>query len=368
MSTVRRDVGQLFRRDLDQLEAYPAPQPLEDFAADVGVDPADVVKLDQNENPYGCSPLVRERLGSFQWHHVYPDPDHRVLRRRLAHYAGVDESSLVLGNGSDELIELLLRLVVEPGERVVVPAPSFGFYENAARVAGANYITVRRGPAFEVNPAAIAAAVDERTKLVFLASPNNPTGNLTPLGVIRQLLHLDALVVVDEAYFEFSGQTAVSILQEERPDNLIVLRTFSKWAGLAGLRLGYGIMPARVVAGLDRIRPPYSINQAAEVAGLASLDDLDHLRSTIERILLERERLATALAGTGLFRLYPSDANFLLGDVINQSAAEVQRHLAARAILVRRYSSPRLENCLRITVGKPEHTDRLIAALHELLS
>jgi histidinol-phosphate aminotransferase len=366
MSTIRRDVGQLFRRDLDQLEAYPAPQPLDDFAATLGVDPADVVKLDQNENPYGYSPLVRERLAHFEWLHVYPDPEHRVLRRRLAEYAGVDEASLVLGNGSDELIELLLRLVVEPGDRVVVPAPTFGFYETAARVAGAAYVTVRRGPEFEVDPTEVAEAVDERAKLVFLASPNNPTGNATPLEVIHRLLDLDALVVVDEAYFEFSGKSAVSILREERPDNLVVLRTFSKWAGLAGLRLGYGVMPARLVAALDRIKPPYSVNQAAEVAGLASLDDLEYLRSTVNRILLERKRLATALAATGLFRPYPSDANFLLCDVVRRSAADVQRHLAERAILVRRYSSPRLENCLRISVGKPEHTDRLIAAVRDL--
>jgi histidinol-phosphate aminotransferase len=366
MSTTRRDVSHFLRRDLDQLEAYPAPQPLDDFAAELGVVPSHVAKLDQNENPYGCSPKVREQLARFEWFHVYPDPEHRVLRRRLAEYAGVEESSVVLGNGSDELIELLLRLVVEPGDRIIAPSPTFGFYETTTRVAGAVYATVPRGSRFEIDPASIVAALDERTKLVFVASPNNPTGNATPLEVIRRLLDLDVLVVVDEAYYEFAGQSAISIFKEEQPDNLIVLRTFSKWAGLAGLRLGYGIMPRRLVSAFDRIKPPYSISQAAEVAGLASLDDLDYLQSTVERILVDRDRLAEALAATGVFRPYPSDANFLLCDVVGHSAADVQRYLAERAILVRRYRTPRLENCLRISVGLPEHTDRLVAALREL--
>jgi histidinol-phosphate aminotransferase len=365
MSTIRRAVRRLLRRDLEQIEAYPAPQPLEDFAASLGIPPSDVAKLDQNENPYGCSPRVREELSRFDWWHVYPDSEHRVLRRRVAEYAGVDPSAVVLGNGSDELIELLLRLVIEPGEGVIAPSPTFGYYETAALVAGAAYVPVPRGDRFEIDPTAVAAEVDRGAKLILIASPNNPTGNVTPIEIVRELAELDAVVVVDEAYFEFSGQTALPLLVESKLENLVVLRTFSKWAGLAGVRLGYGIFPPALAAAIERIKPPYSISQAAEVAGLASLDDLAYLHSTVRLILEERTRLRSALQETGYLRPYPSDANFFLCDVVGRSAASLQRHLAERAILVRRYNSPRLENCLRISVGLPEHTDRLVAALGE---
>jgi len=366
MSQIQFDVGHLLRRDLSRLEPYPAPQPLEEFARELGVSPTDVAKLDQNENPYGCSPRVIEALGHFSWYHVYPDPEHRVLRERIAEYAGVSTESVVVGNGSDELIELLLRLVIEPGDRVVSAGPTFGYYDTAAQVAGADYVVVARGPDFEIVDGSIASVVNDRTKLILIASPNNPTGNATPLSAIRSLLSLNAIVVVDEAYFEFCGQSAVSLLADGSNDNLVILRTFSKWAGLAGLRLGYGIFPSGLRSALDAMKPPYSVSQAAEVAGLASLDDVGYLRSTVARILVERERLREGLGSTEFIHPYPSDANFLLCDVAGRSAADVQSHLARRAILVRRYASERLAKSLRISVGRPEHTDRVIEALGEL--
>jgi histidinol-phosphate aminotransferase len=366
MSRTRFDVTRFLRRDLGKLEPYPAPQPLEEFARDLGVEPSDIAKLDQNENPYGCSPKVVEALGRFGWYHVYPDPEHRVLREKIATYAGASVESIVVGNGSDELIELMLRLFIEPGDRVVSAAPTFGYYATATQVAGAEYVTVPRGAAFELDVHSIVAAMNHRTKLILVASPNNPTGNATPVETIRQLLELDAVVVVDEAYFEFCGKSAIGLFEDPEVNNLVVLRTFSKWAGLAGLRLGYGIFPRALLSAVGAVKAPYSVNQAAEVAGLASMDDVDYLRSTIARILEERDRLRDGLIATGFLKPYPSDANFLLCDVVDRVAADVQRRLAERAILVRRYSGPRLENSLRISVGRPDHTDRLIAALEEV--
>ena len=368
MSQTRLDVTRLLRRDITSLEPYPAPQPLEDIARDLGVSPTDIAKLDQNENPYGCSPRVVEALANFAWYHVYPDPDHRVLRERLAEYTGSPVESIVVGNGSDELIDLLLRLVIEPGDRVVSASPTFGYYTTAAQVAGAEYVTVPRGPAFEIDVSTIAAAMTERTKLILVASPNNPTGNATPLHEIKKLLDLNAIVVVDEAYFEFCGQTASGLLANSAVENLVVLRTFSKWAGLAGLRLGYGIFPDALLGAVNALKAPYSVNRAAEVAGLASLDDIDYLRSTVALILVERERLRAGLESLGWIEPHPSDANFLLCDVIDHEAADVQNYLAKRGILVRRYSGPRLDNSLRISVGRSDHTDRLIAALREYAS
>ena len=326
MSQTRLNVTRLLRRDIAQLEPYPAPQPLEDFARELGVAPIDIAKLDQNENPYGCSPKVVEALAKFGWYHVYPDPDHRVLRESLAAYTGSPVDSIVVGNGSDELIELLLRLFVEPGDRIISASPTFGYYATASQVAGADYVTVPRGPAHARRVEPIAAAMNERTKLILVASPNNPTGNATPLQVIRDLLKLDAVVVVDEAYFEFCGQSAIGLLNDPSIDNLVVLRTFSKWAGLAGLRLGYGVFPRALLSAVNAIKAPYSVNQAAEVAGLASIDDIDHMRSTIARILVERERMREGLVSIGWLKPYPSDANFLLCDVVDRVAADVQQH------------------------------------------
>ncbi len=365
MAQVHSDVRRLLRRDLDRIEAYPAPPPLEDFARSVGVAPHDVLKLDQNENPYGCSPRVVEALRTYDWYHIYPDPAHRVLRERLANYAGAPVEQILVGNGSDELIELILRMFVEPGDRVLSFAPTFGYYETAALAAGAEYATLDRGLRFEVDPEQASRALTDRTKVVFLASPNNPTGNATPLETVRALLALNVVVVVDEAYFEFHRQTALKLFAEGY-ENLIVLRTFSKWAGLAGLRLGYGIFPPALTPAAWSLKPPYSVSQAALVAGVASLDDLAYLQTTVEKILIERQRLQAGLASLGYLSPYPTDANFILCNVIGRSASELQRALAARAILVRRYSSRRLENSIRFSVGRPEHTDRLLDVLEEL--
>ncbi|MGH2460574.1 MAG: histidinol-phosphate transaminase [Chloroflexota bacterium] len=365
MAQIRSDARHLLRRDADLLEAYPAPEPLDQFAARLGVAPGDVDKLDQNENPYGCSPRVRDALGRYDWLHVYPDPLHRELRARLGDYAGLPSERIIVGNGSDELIELILHLFVEPGDGVLSAAPTFGYYATAAQAVGADYRLVPRGLRFEVDVGSMIAAVNARTKVVFLASPNNPTGNLTPIGTIERLLALDVVVVVDEAYFEFAGQSAVG-LAVAGAENLIVLRTFSKWAGLAGLRLGYGIFPSSLVPAALSLKPPYSVSQAAEIAGIASLVDLAYLRANVERILSERRRLSDGLAATGFLIPHPSDANFVLCDVVGKSAAEIQAALAQRAILVRRYGGPRLENSLRISVGRPEQTDRVLAILREL--
>src|SRR5579884_158585 len=172
MAQIRRGVWHLLRPNVATIEAYPAPEPLAEFARSLGVDPGDVLKLDQNENPYGCSPRVREVLGSFAWYHVYPDPLHRALRDRLGHYVGVDPRQIVVGNGSDELIELILRMFVEPGDRVVSAGPTFGYYATACAAVGAEYQVVPRGERFEVDPDLLTATIDARTKVLFLASPN----------------------------------------------------------------------------------------------------------------------------------------------------------------------------------------------------
>jgi len=225
-------------------------------------------------------------------------------------------------------------------------------------------VSVPRDQSFDVDITAVGEAARAGAKVIFIASPNNPSGNVTAIEDILRILGSKIIVVIDEAYHEFGGQTAVPLV--DRHDNLIVLRTFSKWAGLAGLRVGYGIFPAKIAAYLLRVKPPYNVNAAAQIAALESLNDLDYLRQTIEAILAERQRLAVRLEETGILRPWPSQANFILCSVLKGQAAAIHEQLKQRGILVRFFDTPRLRDCLRISVGRPEHTDALVAALGEI--
>ena len=188
---------------------------------------------------------------------------------------------------------------------------------------------------------------------------------MTSEGDIARLLDLPLIVVLDEAYSEFSRKTLVPLVEQH--DNLIVLRTFSKWAGLAGLRVGYGVFPDRIAALLLRIKPPYNVNAAAQVAALESLNDLEYLQGTVKAIVAERRRLFDALAAFPQLVPWPSEANFILCSVVGRDAEAIQRELRRRGILIRYFNTPLLRNYIRVSVGKPEHTDALVAALNDIL-
>jgi histidinol-phosphate aminotransferase len=211
---------------------------------------------------------------------------------------------------------------------------------------------------------AVKAAISEKTKVIFLANPNNPTGNITPQEDILEIVGTGLPVVVDEAYCEFSGETIVPLVGQY--ENLMVLRSFSKFAGLAGLRIGYGIFPPRIADYLMAIKIPYSVNVAARVALRESLEDIDYVMGRVEAILAERERLFAELEKLKFLKPYPSRANFILCAVTNGKASELCQKLQNKGILVRYFDTPLLRNCIRISVGKPEHTDALIKALKEV--
>ena len=357
-------VNRFLRPDIGRMGAYTPIEPVEVLGQGYGISPENLVKLDGNENPYGCSPRVREALASYPYYHIYPDPEQRDLRRLVSDYAGADWESIVLGAGSDELIDLVLRLMIEPGDKVINCPPTFGMYPFCAQVCGGQVVEIKRDQDFDIQLAKVKAAIDSDTKVIFITSPNNPTANLTPEEVILELVKSDIVVVVDEAYYEFSGVTVAPLVSHY--ENLIVLRSFSKWAGLAGLRVGYGIMSPELVRYIIKIKQPYNINVAAQVAVRQSLIDLDYMRGTIRRIVEERERLLVKLAGLGFLKPYPSQSNFILCSVADGRARELHQGLRRKGIFVRYFDTPLLQNCLRISVGKPEHTDALIRALKEL--
>ncbi|MDH7487697.1 MAG: histidinol-phosphate transaminase [Anaerolineae bacterium] len=324
-----------------------------------------LIRLDANENPFGPSPRVAQALAEFAGYHLYPD--YRPLREAVARYASVSPQQVVLGNGSDELIDLLMRLCLEPDQGVILCPPAFSMYRFFADVGRHPVWEVPRGDDFSLDMPGIEAAVresDGRARLLFLTSPGNPDGQVIPQDTVRRLLRLPLMVAVDEAYIEFGGPGVLPLLAEY--ENLIIIRTFSKWAGLAGLRLGYALLAPELADGLERIRAPYNVNAAALVAALATLEDLETVQANVARLVAERERLQAALAAIPWLEPIPSQANFILCRLRGRSGQEVAEALAGQGILVRSFSEPRLEGYIRISVGRPKQNEALLRVLWEL--
>ncbi|MGH2364155.1 MAG: histidinol-phosphate transaminase [Chloroflexota bacterium] len=346
------------RRDIAELSDYAAVEPPEQLAERLGIGVGDLIKLDANENPYGPAPGVAQAVAQARFD-LYPDPLHLRMRQAIESYAEAPVERIMFGNGSDELLELVIRLFLEPGDEVVSCPPTFGMYSFLPPLFFGKVIAVPRFEDFRVDVPAVLAALTERTKLIVLAAPNNPSGTPLPEADLRRLLESGRVVVLDEAYVEFAGSTAIPLTGEY--GNLIVLRTFSKWAGLAGLRVGWGVFPADIMPHLWKIKQPYNVNVAAQAAVLASLRQRDLLLANVGRIVAERERLRAALSALPGWSVLPSAANFLLCQV--PSAVRTFDHLLRHGIAVRRYSAPRLERSLRISVGQPEESDRLLEVL-----
>lgn len=357
----------LIRPEIAALEPYTPILPLEVVAARLGLPIERLVKLDANENPYGPTPRVRATLAATATYHIYPDPGHTALRAALATYTGQTAEAIICGAGADELIDLILRLVLRPGDAVLDCPPTFGMYSFDTGVCGGRLVTVPRLPDFSLDVAAIeAAAHTSSARVLFLTTPNNPSGNLLPPAQLDRLLQLPLLVVVDEAYVEFAGVGQGFAGWVARYPNLAILRTFSKWAGLAGLRVGYGIMPSWLTEQLWKMKQPYNVSVAAQVAAVASLEDRAQLFANIARIVAERERLFPLLAAIPFLEPQPSAANFMLCRVVGRSARTLKLQLERMGILVRYYNTPLLSDYIRISIGTPAQSAALLAALHKL--
>ncbi len=360
------NIETLIRPDLAALEPYTPIAPFEALSERLGLPMDEIVKLDANENPYGPSPRALEAVARYPYYAIYPDPDQTPLRRAIAAYIGQPTERIICGNGSDEIIDLLMRIFIAPGDAVVESPPTFGMYSFNTGVVGGQIVQVPRDDNFVVNIEAIAAAVEQsRAKLVFLPSPNNPTGTIVSRADVKRLLELPTIVVIDEAYAEFSGESVVDLVGQV--PNLVVLRTFSKWAGLAGLRIGYGVVPEALIEHLWKIKPPYNINMAANAAALASLEDLDERMDKVRLLIAERERVFAELQTISGLSPFPSEANFILMHVRDGRAKELKLALEQQGVLIRYYSKPGLNDCIRISIGTPAQNDRVLAALRELV-
>ncbi len=351
------------RRDIQAMQAYTPTTSLEVFAERLGIPADSLIKLDANENPFGPAPAVIEALAQLPNMHIYPDPESGRLRELLADYTGLPASHILCGAGADELIELIFQLFIEPGDVIINTPPTFAMYSFNAPLYHAKAVDVYRQADFSLDLAGIEeATLRHQAKLIFLCSPNNPSGNLIPPAAIKRLLALPATIVVDEAYIEFAGSPSLASWVLQHP-NLIVLRTLSKWAGLAGLRIGYGIFPAALMPHLWKIKQPYNVNVAADIAAQASLRNVALLLGRVKELLAQRQRMQRAFADLACLAPYPSQANFILSRVIGLPAADFRERLARAGIIVRYYQKPRLHDHIRISAGRPSQIDRLLQVL-----
>jgi histidinol-phosphate aminotransferase len=361
---VAEGIEKYIRPHLTGFSGYTASTSPDTLKGKVEVQISDIIKMNANENPYGCSPRVLKAFAKCKRFNIYPDDGQQELRRLLSGYTGVPEERIVAGHGSNTIIDSIVRLFVGPGDEVINSVPTFDIYRFSTQICGGILININRDENFAIDVAKIKKAINNKTRLIFLASPNNPTGNVTPPADILELIKTGLPFVVDEAYYEFSGVTVMPLT--EKYPNLIVLRSFSKWAGLAGLRVGYGVFSPNIASYMMAIKIPHNVSVAAEIAVRESLADINYLQGRVQTLIKERARLFDALQQVSWLKPYPSQANFIFCAVLKGSASELHQTLQKKGILVRYFSNPLLKNAIRISVGKPEHTDALIQALQKI--
>ncbi|HMB46411.1 MAG TPA: histidinol-phosphate transaminase [Candidatus Methanoperedens sp.] len=359
---------ELVRPSVKDIKEYVPGKSIEEIAGKYGLDPDSIIKLGSNENPLGPSPravaAIKEKAGRV---HLYPQADALVLRKAIGEYTGYPSSNIVVsGNGMDGIIDTIMKLFMSQGTESIIPIPTFSYYEIATLANGGKPVFVERDSDYYIAPENILDKANVNTRMIFLCSPNNPTGNSISEKDARKILEsTDAIVFIDEAYVEFANSSITGLVREY--ENLIVGRTFSKAFGLAGMRMGYAIAPEWIVREYMKVMTPFSMDILSTAAGLAALGDKKHLNKSVEAVKKGRMQLSKGV-GT-LCKVYSSDANFILVDVSPNSSKEVSELLLKKGIIVRDCTSFRGagKSLIRISVGMQEQNEKVIEAFREIL-
>lgn len=351
------------------IKPYPPGKPLEELEREYGV--KDSIKLASNENPLGSSPLALEAIArEMGTLNRYPDGSGYHLVRRLSQKLGIAPDKIVLGNGSDEIIGMLTRALMQPGDEAIMPDPSFLMYDIMVRSVGAVSVRVPL-KSMDIDLEAMQERITPQTRMIFLTNPNNPTGRILTRKAFEHFLQAvprEIPVVLDEAYIEFvtAPECVNSLEYVDSGHPVVVLRTFSKVYGLAGLRIGYGVMPVDIASLLHRIRPPFNASSLAQAGAIGALDDEEFLKSTVNLVHEELNYLYAELDRMGL-NYFDTQANFFLIDV-GKSADEIFEDMLRQGVIVRSMSSYGYPRYIRINVGLHEENRRFIKALTVVLS
>ena len=353
------------RKALRDFEAYGWETPTYQIAEETGLPENKIARLDTNTSPYkpdSALSLVAKKLQKMEVNQ-YPDTTYHDFRVALEKYTGKGIDRFVVTNGADEGLDIITKILIDPGDEVIAPTPTYPMYRIVSQIMGAKVTGVSRKPNFELDVRAMLAAVSRRTKLIFLCNPNNPTGNFSPVAEVEELARKSgAAVAVDEAYFEFCGESVVDLT--DKLDNVIVCRTLSKAFSLAGARLGYLVASKNTVDELNLVRPPNSLSVVSLLLGQTALENASEMRKHVDSILSERKRLIKKLQGIDGVEPFPSVANFILFRLHRGDPDKVHAKLMSKGLVVRNLSRVRgVEGCLRTTVASPEINDRLLTEL-----
>jgi histidinol-phosphate aminotransferase len=349
--------------------ARPHIKPMASYVPGVSpVDDPSAVRLDWNESPYGLSPKAQAVYDEYRNGNRYPTFAQDALIAALAKYAGAPAERIIAGAGLDDVFATLAITIIEPGDEVIISDPTFGVYRSLFEVHGAHVIDVPLGPApdFALDTEGIITAANSRTKLIIVCNPNNPTGTLYSANDISRIVEsVDAVVAIDEAYAEFSGVNHLGIANLF--PNVVLLRTLSKFAGLAGYRVGYGIFPESLMPWIRRAAPAfYNVSAISAAIAVASLDDLDHLEGNVAALVSERSRLIQTLNDMPGVEAFDSAANFVLLSLPVRDSAVITSRLETDNVFVRSYSGS-LAHCIRVSVGTPEDNTAFLVSLRRAL-
>jgi len=348
-------------------------QPVSSYSRGVSPEPSSAaIRLDWNESPFELSPKAQAVYDRFRAGNRYPDFDQQRLIEALASYIGTSPDRVIAGAGLDDVFTTTALTIIDAGDDVIISDPTFGIYRSLFALHGARIVNVPLGPApdFTLPVDGIVGAITERTKLIMICNPNNPTGTLYDKAEIESIIQqASCLVAIDEAYAEFSGVAHLDLAN--RYPNVILYRTMSKFAGLAGYRVGYGIFPHSIMPWAKRATPAFcNLSAISAAVAVASLQDLDHLMTNVRALVEERERLVHELRCIDGVEIYPSSANFVLIALPVPDAGRIVSTLAEQQIFVRRFADPALglANCVRVSVGSRRENDTFLSRFADTLS
>ena len=361
------------KETVKKLDPYVPGKSIPEIAQKYNINPETIIKLGSNENPIGPSKKVVEAIkGNLHLISQYPETNLEELKEKVALYSGVDSSNIIIGgDGADEILDVLGKTLIEPGDEFIVPLPSYMYYEFTLKIHGG--VPVYAKWDMEKNKLdvdSIISSLSEKTKIIFLCTPNNPSGTLIDKEDIKRVLEsTDALIVADEAYFEFSEVDNVDLLKDY--DNLLLLRTFSKVFGLSGMRIGYALANPEFIEYMHRVKPVFSLTKLSYVAASAVLDDEEYIKKSIEIGIQSREFLYENMSKFDKLEVYPSKSNYLLVGVkkTGMTSSEFAEELLKRGVIVRDCASFKGldEYWIRVSVGTMEEDARFIEILEELI-